>query len=138
MLPYTFVLYQSSLTSRQVYLACAVLMTLFSVMLRPITGTPLLKLFVTVFVVFNISYLWFRKDGQFEERAAPTTQLVRKLRTHSPQKTLIVNFAYPYPDIAHAAALAAPGWTPDLIVVNDQSCDDCWRLTWNSLTQQYE
>jgi hypothetical protein len=138
MLPYTFVLYQSSLTSRQVYLACAVLMTLFSVMLRPIAGTPLLKLFVTVFVAFNIGYLWFRKDGQFEERAAPTTQLVRKLRTHSPQKTLIVNFAYPYPDIAHAAALAAPGWTSDLIVVNDQPCDDCWRLTWNSVTHHYE
>src|ERR1041385_1744525 len=114
MLPYMFIAYQNAIPSRQLYMASAVLMTVLALLLKPIRRTTLFRLFIVVFVGFNISYLWFRKDAQFEDRRAPTTQLVEALRRHPPQPTLVLNFAYPYPAIAQAAALAASGWTPEL------------------------
>src|ERR1041385_6194410 len=96
MLPYVFIAYQNAILSRQLYMASAVLMAVFALLLKPIQGTMLVKVFIVVFVGFNIMYLWFRKDAQFEDRAAPTTQLVDALRRHPPQPTLVLNFAYPY------------------------------------------
>jgi hypothetical protein len=140
MLPYMFIAYQTSLPSRQLYLASAVLATMFAVSLKPISGTSLLKLVVGVFVAFNIGYLWVRKDRQFEERAAPTTQLVQILEQQRPQRTIVKNFAYPFPEIMRGAALAAPGWSPDLLLTDQQEaeCGVCLRLTWNAETQLYE
>jgi hypothetical protein len=93
-----------------------------------------------VFVAFNIGYLWIRKDRQFEERAAPTTQLIQVLEQHRPQRTIIKNFAYPFPEIMYGAALAASGWSPDLLLTDQQEaeCGDCLRLTWNGEKQLYE
>ena len=81
-----------------------------------------------------------RKDAQFEDRAAPTTQLVEALRAHMPQPTLVVNFAYPYPAIAQAAALAVPGWTPEMIQVGESpaQCPGCLTLRWNPGSKRYE
>jgi hypothetical protein len=117
-----------------------VLATMFAVSLKPLSGTWLLNLVVGVFVAFNIGYLWVRKDQQFEGRAAPTTQLIQALKQHRPQRTIIKNFAYPFPEIMRGAALAAPGWDPALILTDQQEaeCQDCLRLTWNAETQLYE
>jgi len=140
MLPYMFIAYQNSLLSRQLYLASAVLMTVFALLLRRLRGTACFSLFVVIFVGFNIGYLWVRKDGQFEDRAAPTAQLVAALRAHTPRPVLVVNFFYPYPIIAQAAALAVPGWTPEMIHVGDSStpCPGCLTLRWNSGSKTYE
>ena len=140
MLPYMFITYQNALLSRQLYLASAVLMTIFAMLLQRLRGTALLSLFVVVFVGFNIGYLWVRKDGQFEERAAPTTQLVAALRGRMPQPVLVDGFAYPYPGIAQAAALAVPGWTPEMIHVGGSStpCPGCLTLRWNARNKTYE
>ena len=139
MLPYMFIAYQTSLPSRQLYTASAVLMTMFAVLLKPLRGTTLLKVVVTAFVAFNIGYLWFRKDRQFEERAAPTTQMVDILRQYPPQKTVIKNFAYPYPEIAASAALAVPGWDPGLLSIDaNLPCNDCLQLEWKPETRRYE
>lgn len=140
MLPYMFIAYQTSLPSRQLYLASAVLATMFAVSLKPLSGTRLMSFVVGVFVAFNIGYLWIRKDRQFEERAAPTTQLIHVLGQHRPQRTIIRNFAYPFPEIMRGAALAAPGWSPDLMLTEQQEgeCRDCLRLTWNGETRLYE
>ena len=140
MLPYMFIAYQTSLPSRQLYLASAVLMTIFAVLLKPLRETLLANIVVVAFIGFNIGYLWFRKDGQFEQRAAPTTQLINSLRQHHPQRTLIKNFAYPYQEIATAAALAVPGWEPGLVSVEggNPHCTHCLLLEWNSQDQHYE
>ena len=141
MLPYMFIAYQTSLPSRQLYLASAVFMTMLAVQLRPLFGTFLLKVIVIAFVAFNVGYLWIRKDPQFEERAAPTTQLIDILRQNKPQRTLIKNFAYPYPDIAKAAALAVPGWDDPAAISTDEGdaeCRECLRLTWNPDSETYE
>ena len=137
MLPYMFIAYQRSLPSRQLYLCSAVMMGVFALLLKPLERTTLFRIFMIAFVGFNIGYLWIRKDAQFEDRAAPTTQLIAALGRHTPQRTLVLNFAYPYPDIARAAALAVPGWRPDLIVVNEP-CGDCLQLRWNAREKRYE
>jgi hypothetical protein len=140
MLPYMFITYQNSLQSRQLYLASAVLMTVFALLLKRLRGTLCLPLFIAAFIAFNVSYLWVRKDAQFEDRAAPTTQLVDALRAHMPQPTVVLNFAYPYPAIAQAAALAVPGWAPELIRVGESStqCAGCLTLRWNPGIKRYE
>ena len=139
MLPYMFIAYQTSMPSRQLYLASAVLATLFASLLRPLYPRPVLSIAVVSFVVFNVGYLSIRKDGQFEDRAAPTTELINVLRQHSPQKTVITNFPYPYPQIATASALAVPGWA-GLVLVGEPvaNCTDCLQLRWNSHKRQYE
>jgi hypothetical protein len=139
MLPYMFIAYQNSLQSRQLYLASAVLATLFAWLLRPLYPRPVLSIAVFAFVVFNVGYLSIRKDAQFEERAAPTTQLVNVLRQHSPRKTVITNFPYPYPEIATASALAVPGWA-GLVLVGEPgaNCTDCLQLQWNTKERTYE
>jgi hypothetical protein len=140
MLPYIFIAYQNAILSRQLYMASAVLMTVFALLLKPVQGTTVLRMFIVVFVGFNIAYLWLRKDAQFEGRAAPTTQLIAGLQRHMPQPALILNFAYPYPAIAQAAALAVPGWRPELIQVNEspEKCAGCLKLSWNSHDKRYE
>jgi len=140
MLPYMFIAYQRSLPSRQLYLSSAVLMTAFALLLRPLEHSRLLQVFLVAFVCFNIGYLWVRKDAQFEDRAAPTTQLIEALRAHAPQPALVVDFAYPYPDIARAAALAVPGWKPEFILINESRdrCEHCLKLRWNAHEKQYE
>jgi hypothetical protein len=140
MLPYMFITYQNSLLSRQLYLASAVLMTVFALLLKRLRGTPLLPVFMVVFIAFNIGYLWFRKDGQFEDRAAPTTQLIASLRAHMPQPAAVFDFPYPYPAIAQAAALAVPGWTAELIHVDEspERCPSCLALRWNTRTKTYD
>jgi len=140
MLPYMFIAYQTSLQSRQLYLASAVLMILFATLLRPLHGTPVLSIGLLAFVSFNVGYLWFTKDAQFEERAAPTTQLISILRQHRPQKTVVMNFAYPFPEIATSAVLAVPGWQVGLLSVGEHEapCTECLKLEWNSHTHQYE
>jgi hypothetical protein len=139
MLPYMFIAYQTSLPSRQLYLASAVVVTLFAFLLRPLHRTAVVSIAVFAFVVFNVGYLWIRKDAQFEERAAPTTQLISVLRHHSPQKTAITNFPYPYPEIATAAALAVPGWDGFVFVADrGAKCTECLQLDWNSSDHRYD
>jgi len=140
MLPYIFIAYQTSIPSRQLYLASAVLMTMFAVLLRTIPDTSIFKLFVVVFIAFHVGYLWLLKDKQFDERAAPTTQLVNVLMRYPPQHAVIRNFAYPLPEIATSAALAATGWDPSLISVSDTGtdCHDCLLLDWKGPVGGYE
>jgi hypothetical protein len=140
MLPYIFMTYQTSLPSRQVYLASAVLMTLIAILIRSVSRLRLQSVFVVVFVGFNIYYLWLKKDSQFLQRAAPTTQMLSVLRSHQPERFRIAGFPYPFPSIAWAASLAVPGWSPEMIVVSDSDadCPGCPTVTWNPKTQTYQ
>jgi hypothetical protein len=140
MLPYMFIAYQASLPSRQLYLASAVLMTLFASLLRPLYGTAILPVGLLAFVVFNVGYLWLRKDAQFEERAAPTAELMNVLRQRRPEKAVLTNFAYPYPEIVSGAVSTVPGWDPSLVSVGDHEtqCAGCLQLEWKNDIHKYE
>src|SRR5436853_139457 len=45
-----------------------------------------------------------------------------------------------YPGIAQAAALAVPGWTPEMIHVGETptQCPGCLTLRWNARSKTYE
>jgi hypothetical protein len=139
LLPYIFLVYETTMPSRQVYMATAVLMTSFALMLRPLQRSRALGVFVGAFIAFNIYYLWFKKDPQFMERAVPTTQLTGVFRSQIPTKVRLVDFPYRFPAIAKAAAIAVPGWSPDMIVVSqaESDCPGCPTATWNSITKTY-
>ncbi len=138
MLPYMFITYQSNLPSRQVYLASAVLMTVLACVLRTMETSKLVAAFISIFVVFNIAYIWLRKDAQFEERAAPTSELVKVLEQRAPERIYLRGFAYPYPEIARATTLKVSGWLPQYIVFEREDCKGCPELRWNAEARRYE
>jgi hypothetical protein len=140
LVPYVFVTYTNAIPSRQLYLASAGFATLMAAGILKLKSRSLQTAFIASFVVFNVGYLWVRKDAQIEERAAPTTALIEELKKHPPQRALIVNFAYPYPEVAKAATRFAPGWQADDIQVNlaPEACRGCLVLTWNAVDRRYE
>ena len=140
MSPYMFITYGTALPSRNLYLASAALMTLFAVMVAHMKRSPLATVFVIVFISFNIGYLWIRKDPQYVERAVPTTELLKALKNHRPERILVLGFPYANVEIARAAAMAAPGWNHDLVVIDvpPSECSECPRLVWDARLGSYE
>ena len=139
MLPYIFVTYTKDIPSRQLYLASAAFASVMAAAILQIKRKPVQLAFLTSFIAFNIAYLWIRKDAQMEERAAPTTALIQELKRHTPGPTLIVNFAYPYPEIAKAASLLVPGWKWEDLEINraGETCPGCLILEWDSRNRRY-
>jgi hypothetical protein len=139
MLPYIFLTYQRALPSRHLYMASMVLAGCFAYVVGRISHQRLRQAVLLVFLAFNIGFVWVRKDKQFEGRAAPTTALLKVLRTHKPTPILIHDFAYPYPDIAKGVSRFVPGWTPDLIFVEGPgvTCAVCMNVRWEPTTQEY-
>ena len=136
--PYIFLTYQNHVPSRNQYIACMGTAWLLALLVDRLPGGPIKCAFVAVFLVANMAYLWFVKDAQYEERAAPTSQLVRELRLHSPDRVLILNFPL-NPWIAKDTALHVPGWRPELIMANEppEACSTCWTLSWDARSQRY-
>jgi hypothetical protein len=139
MLPYMFINYQHHLPSRQLYMASMVLVSLFARLLCEVRSGQVRTAFIAGFVIFNIHYLWYKKDPQFEERASSTTRLIQELRQHPPSRVLLIDFPYPQIEIARAAALAAPGWRADLIEYarKDSECAACLILRWDPKSRRY-
>src|SRR5262249_34367210 len=96
-------------------------------------------IYVSGFVLFNIAYMWVRQDAEMERRAAPTTALMQELRKYPPQHAMILNFPYPYPEIAKGASELVPGWQADLVELGGvgSRCSDCLLLEWDSGTRAY-
>ena len=94
---------------------------------------------VIAFIAYNISYMWIRKDPEFESRAAPTTELLGLLKSHQPAPILLERFPYANYGIAKDVSRVAPGWTRDLIHVNEspESCRDCVTLRWDAGSKKY-
>ena len=138
LIPYVFLTYQNHVPSRNQYVACMGIAWLLALLVEKLPGSSLKYVSVAAFMVANVAYLWFVKDAQYEERAAPTSQLVRELRLHSPDRVLILNFPL-NPWIAKDAALHVPGWRPDLIMANEprEACSTCWTLSWDAWARRY-
>jgi hypothetical protein len=136
MLPYIFLTYDKHLPSRQLYLTTMVFVALLARLTEKIASTELRTAVVAVFCLWNVFYMWTTKDRQFLERAAPTTELLRVLQTHSPTRVRIDGFAYPEPDIAKDVSALVPGWTRDMIEVSGP-CEHCMTLKWNAAAKTY-
>lgn len=131
MLPYLFLTYDNHLPSRQLYLACMVFMTIVARILQTVKLPELRTAAVAVFCLWNVFYMWTTKDRQFKERAAPTTELLNLLQTHSPQPIRVEHFAYPVTEIAKDVAYLVPGWKPEMIRVGDDQCVGCATFKWD-------
>lgn len=138
LLPYVFLTYDNHVTSRQEYLASIGIAWMLAALVLNLRTSGLRKAFVVIFILANICYIWFRKDAQFEIRAAPTGELIEILRERSPQKLLLVDFPY-NPWVAKYAANMVDGWNPTMIHVNEPAPDDGNYLTfrWNAASNEY-
>src|SRR5262245_6207434 len=139
MLPYIFLLYSPYVPSRQVYLASMVVTSVMAFLLGQIPHRTIQSGLVSLLIVYNVAYTWIRNDQQFENRAAPTTQLLALLKSHQPAPILIERFPYAYSGIAKAVSRYAPGWSRDDIHVNEdaESCHECVIFSWDAESKTY-
>ncbi len=85
LVPYSFLTYSTQIPSRQTYLASAGLAFLFGLALAQVSGRwaarpGMIAALVAVMLAHNLVYLWTKKRAQFQERAAPTEQLLALAR----------------------------------------------------------
>lgn len=139
MAPYLFLTYQTALPSRHLYLVSMVISTGMAFLLTSIPSDWFQRGFMAVFLIASVGYLWIRKDGQFEDRARPTGELIRLLRTHTPTQIMIYDFPYEEAFVAKSAADVVPGWDPGLVGVDGtgETCTDCVKLRWESSAHSY-
>jgi hypothetical protein len=94
LLPYSFLTYSTRIPSRQTYLASAGLAMLVGLAAahlastldkagEPRTRPALLAALLAIVLAHNVLYLWTKKRAQFQERAAPTDQLIAIARSTS-------------------------------------------------------
>jgi hypothetical protein len=136
MVPYAFLTYSPYIPSRQVYMASMVMVSVMAYFIRQFKQFWIQLILVMAFLAYNVGYMWLRNDPQFENRAAPTTQLVTLLRSHQPAPILLEGFPYPITAIAKEVSRFAPGWNRDFIHVNE-SCHDCVVFRWDAKTKSY-
>lgn len=137
LLPYIFLTYRNSVTSRQEYLASMGIVWALAVLIHGLGNQQLRRAFILVFLVTNIATIWV-KDRQFEQRAVPTNRLIEQLKERTPQNIAIFDFpANPW--IAKIAARLAPGWRAEMIYVDPapSDCPACPALRWDPGTSQY-
>jgi len=84
--PYSFLTYLNHIPSRNTYLPSVGLAALVGILFASFyqaLDSPRLRMlsagFLVVVIAGNISYLWLKKDSQFEGRAAPTRELIANL-----------------------------------------------------------
>src|SRR5438093_8545278 len=124
LVPYSFLTYSPYIPSRQLYMSSMILVSIAAYLILQCEQPRMQLALVVAFLAYNISYMWIRKDPEFESRAAPTRQLLALLTSHPPAPILVESFPYPNYDIAKDVSRFAPGWTRDLIHVNEppESC----------------
>ena len=138
LLPYVFLTYQDHVPSRHEYLASLGVAMLLSILLHGFQRSHIRQGLVAVFLLANAAYILLVKDRQFEERAAPTTQLIEVLERRAPGQIRIVDFPY-NPWIAKLTTRLVAGWKPEMIVAGQgQDCPDCVSLRWNRESGSYD
>ena len=116
-LPYAFLTYSTAIPSRQTYLASVGLALLFgaaAAWFGEIRGEQALHWLLAVALLHNCGMLWGRKQGQFLDRAEPTTRIIALAQqTHG---DIWVRCFPRAPIVADAAvALGAPEFEGKLI-----------------------
>lgn len=132
LIPYLFLTYQDHVPSRQEYLACMGAAALMAALLASLSNRGLRKFLLVAFILGNAGYVCWVKDPQFDERAAPTRQLVAYLRANRPSRLRIEG--YPFnPWTAKLTTRLVAGWEPEMIVVDEaeESCPECLVLRWD-------
>jgi hypothetical protein len=111
LVPYCFLTYMLRVPSRQTYLASLGLAWLAAAgyeMLRRTTPRAIIVCCVVAVLALNLGTLWIKKRRQFQERAAPTEQLIEAAR-RSPGPVRVLCF--PYAQVTAEAAASSIGRT---------------------------
>ena len=110
-LPYCFLTYMLRVPSRHTYLASLGLAWLAAAgyeVLRKTTSRAIVACCVIAVFALNLGTLWVKKRRQFQERAAPTEQLIQAARrTSGPVRVL----CFPYARATAEGAVASVGRT---------------------------
>jgi hypothetical protein len=119
LVPYSFLTYSTRIPSRQTYLASAGLAWIFGIAAAQWGKAwphrrGLLEAALALALLHNTVYLWTRKRAQFEERAAPTDQLLALART-TQAPILVECFPLP-PLVAEEAVRLAAGRSPESLL----------------------
>jgi len=137
LLPYVTLTYQSHVTSRHYYLAAVGWVVLLAILIGRI-ALPRVRLAVFIaFLVINPGYTWLKKDRQFEERAASTTQLLEIMRNAEPAPMIITGFPG-NPWNGKLTTRLVPGWSPELLMIDEEPEPQIpgIRLHWDGQTYQ--
>jgi len=118
LVPYIFLTYQNHITSRQQYMASVGIAWSLAILVQSFKARSWRTVFVLAFVVANIGYIWIKKDAHFEQRAAPTNELIEILRDTPPQDLYLIDFPS-NPWIAKNTSRLVPGWKTEFIHVNE-------------------
>jgi hypothetical protein len=126
LVPYSFLTYSTRIPSRQTYLASAglaLLVGLAAAHLREAWPgrTPVLAAVFVIVLAHNMIYLWTKKRAQFEERAAPTDQLIALARG-GPAPIYVKCFPLPSL-VAEEAMRLAVGHPPETLLWNQAEAD---------------
>jgi hypothetical protein len=137
-LPFIFLTYQNHIPSRHTYMASMGLAWGLAALLARMNRDWTVRVFVVAFVCVNIGYIWLRKDGQFEQRAAPTAQLLAELRHLPPCQMNVLDFPL-NPWMAKMAANMVPGWRPEMLHLESlkENCAGCPALRWDPAAEKY-
>ena len=137
--PFVFLTYQAYVPSRHNYVPVMGLALALAGLLVGARSRRLAAVLMAMVMVANISYIWVRKDAQYEQRAAPTTKLLEELRRRRPERILVEDFPL-NPWMARMCARHVPGWQPHLIQVNGpvDSCATCPAFRWVEAGGRYE
>ncbi len=137
LLPYIFMIYDTHVPSRQMYLAAMPAAYLFARLVGMLPIPWVRWSLVAVFAAANIGYLWLVKDAQYWTRGATTRALISILRTEQPRCLVVKNFPE-NPWIAKLSARFVPGWSPDMIKVDETAeISNCMVLRWDADQNRY-
>ncbi|RPI27221.1 MAG: hypothetical protein EHM61_09140 [Acidobacteria bacterium] len=134
--PYMFLTYDTHLPSRHLYLAAMPASYLIAQLVWPV-GNRLRWGFVIAFAVANIGYLWLVKEPQYVARGATSRELIAILKSRPPGCVVVEKFPE-NPWIAKLSSRFVPGWSPQMILVNEGShAADCLVVSWDSSLKNY-
>jgi len=139
LLPFIFLTYQNHVPSRHNYVPVMGLVLALAGLFAASRSRRLAGAMIALFAVSNISYIWIRKDSQFELRARPTTLLLEELRRRPSEPILVVDFPL-NPWMAKMSARHVDGWEPWMIETDAAagSCSACPRFQWIERDQRYD
>ncbi len=139
LLPYTFLTYQNHVPSRHEYLPSVGVALAMALLLTRAISLRWAATLTVAYLAANLLYIALRKDAQFEERAAPTEQLVRFLESRPPTPIRVEDFPY-NGWVAKLTTRRVPGWSPSLIHVidTDPPCPACPTLSWDLDSGEYQ
>jgi hypothetical protein len=144
--PYSFLTYLNHIPSRHTYLPSIGLAGLLGIVFAALYGSVrtewsrrICVLSLLAIVTGNIGYIWLKKEPQYQQRAAPTRELIELLNASNTPRLPMYVCRFPLNDWVFNEAVAR--FTPfdSNSVILDDNCDTAGGMSvrWNEATSTY-